>query len=469
MLGFEIDSRVWHWCSGLKLALGTEVASSEIQEKYNTSNRRRSKFSKLYKVTNITHNVFHLVLGLFAVFAFSLNRVKQHAVTRQDASMGIPQQLHLPSTSFFSSLPTVEPDEVFALLGAFFTDTHPDRVNLGAGIYCSDEGKPWPLGVVSRVEKSMHEQQDIRRHDYLPIEGDQRFLRVARDLVFAPSTTIGISSPHLPSPSSESRVVSVQTLSGTGANHIGARFVAETIRPRCVWLSNPTWPNHHDIWNAVGIDQRTYPYYDAARNALDFTTMITVLERESQPRDVLVLHACAHNPTGVDPTQEQWMAIADLCQRKELFPFFDNAYQGFASGDPARDAWAIRYFCQLQPPLEICVAQSFSKNFGLYGQRVGALHLVVNDSSKLAKARVRGKLLQLIRSEYSVSPRYGSDIVREILESESLLRDWLADLRSIISRIKSMRRALYEELCHLRTPGSWRHIIEQVSSYVPKC
>lgn len=363
-------------------------------------------------------------------------------------------------TGRFSSLPEVEKDEVFALLGQFRADTFPDRVNLGAGVYCSDEGKSWPLEVVGRIEKSMHEQHDITRHDYIPIEGDDRFLTAARDLVF---------SSTFPSPPGEQlsdpRVVSVQTISGTGANHVGARFLSDHLQPRCVWVSDPTWANHHVIWQSVGVTPRTYPYYNKADCTLNFTAMMDVLERESQAGDVILLHACAHNPTGLDPTRDQWIAIADLCYRKQLFPFLDNAYQGFASGDPVQDSWAIRYFHQYQPPMEMCVAQSFSKSFGLYGQRAGAFHLVLNDTSKTTKDRVLGNLAQLIRGEYSVAPRYGSTIVRTILESESLSNEWLAELQLMSSRIRSMRVALYEELCRLGTPGSWVHITEQIGMF----
>ncbi|KEY70216.1 hypothetical protein S7711_03433 [Stachybotrys chartarum IBT 7711] len=365
------------------------------------------------------------------------------------------------SISCFSALPQVEKDEVFSLLAAFRSDTNPQCVNLGAGVYCSDEGKSWPLRVVERVEKQLSEQKDNGRHDYLPIEGDPRFLAVARRLTFS---TDAASSAGQEQPT-ERQVVSVQTVSGTGANHLGARLLTESLQPRCVWLSNPTWANHHTIWQSLGVPQRTYPYYNASTNSIDFDAMIHVLEKEAQPQDVIVLHACAHNPTGLDPTKEQWIKVAELCQQKQLFPFFDSAYQGFASGDPDQDAWAVRYFYQLQPPMEMCVGQSFSKNFGLYGQRAGALHVVVNNLSQAERDNVKANLAHLIRTEYSVPPRYGSTIVRTILESESLTKEWLDDLQHISGRIRSMRLALHDELCRLGTPGSWRHIIDQIGMF----
>lgn len=364
--------------------------------------------------------------------------------------------------SCFSSLPEAVTDEIFDLLAAFRADTHPKRVNLAPGIYYTDEGQSWPPNVVCQVEKKLHDEADHTRHDYLPIAGDQQFLKVARDLVFfsgkdATARAAGVGGL---------RIVSVQTISGTGANHIGAKFLTDHLRPQHVWLSDPTWANHHTIWESVGLFPRLYPYYKKSDCSFDFHGMMQTLEAHAQPRDILVLHACAHNPTGLDPSKEQWMAIADLCQRKELFPFFDAAYLGFASGDPAKDAWAIRYFYEQQPRLEMVVAQSFSKNFGLYGHRTGALHLVLAQASAEIKENADANLCHLLRCEFSMAPKYGSTIVKTVLHSKELTATWMVDLQIMSNRIKSMRRALYDELVRLGAPGSWQHIIDQVSLVV---
>lgn len=178
------------------------------------------------------------------------------------------------------------------------------------------------------------------------------------------------------------------------------------------------------------------------------------------------MHACAHNPTGLDPTKEQWVAIAELCERKKLFPFFDSAYQGFASGSVKEDAWAVRYFFNHKPDMEMCVAQSFSKNFGLYGQRVGAFHFVTNRSSSSLRDVVVNNLCHLIRGEFSMGPRGGCAIVKKVLTNTELIADWYQDLQVMSSRIKSMRQALYNELVRLQTPGTWEHIVEQVRIHV---
>lgn len=241
-------------------------------------------------------------------------------------------------------------------------------------------------------------------YDYLPITGNSDFIELARDSLFGPVAQ-----------SLAGKIASVQTVSGTGANHIGARFLLDHLpartsptRPRRVWISDPTWTNHSSIWEIVAMgnpdfEQATYKYYNPTKSALDFEGMIEGLEADATEGDILLLHACAHNPTGLDPSREQWLAIAELCQRKGLFPFFDSAYQGFASGDLDLDAWAMREFATRG--MEMCVAQSFSKSFGMYGQRVGAFHLVCSTVESATNSFTQ--LADIQRSEISTPPAYG--------------------------------------------------------------
>lgn len=350
----------------------------------------------------------------------------------------------------------VPPDEIFALNGAYALDPHPQKVSLGVGVYRTDDGKPWPLPVVQRAEKELVVDDDLFRHEYTAIEGDVPFLGIARDLMF------GFEGKQAEE-EAKARIGSVQTVAGTGANHLGALFLAHHMKPPTVWLSNPSWANHQTIWELAGVPRKTYPYYHAATRSFDFEGMMSSLESEAQEGDVVLLHACAHNPTGLDPNKEQWVAIADLCERKKLFPFFDSAYQGFASGSVEEDAWAVRYFFNNKPDMEMCVAQSFSKNFGLYGQRVGAFHYCTNRASTTIRDVVVNNLCHLIRGEFSMGPRVGCSIVKKVLTSEELTADWHQDLQVMSSRIKAMRKALYSELVRLQTPGTWEHIIQQVS------
>lgn len=363
-------------------------------------------------------------------------------------------------TSLFSSLPPTPLDEPFSVNGAYIQDNHPQKVNLGIGVYRTENGAPWPLRVVEDAEKELYDAKNVARHEYLAIQGDREFLRLAADLVFGfgkgKSSVAGVVEEQ------RNRVVSVQTVSGTGANRLGAELLARNVHPRCVWIPDPTWANHHTIWELAGVERKTYPYYDSISQSFNFEGTIRVLSESAQKNDVVILHACAHNPTGADPSKEQWEALAKLCNAKGLIPFFDLAYQGFASGDADKDAWAIRHFFNDVHKMEFCVAQSFSKNFGLYGQRVGALHVVTRPAAHDVTQDLLANLCHLIRGEYSMAPRGGAEIVRTVLANEGLRDRWFEDLTTMSRRIQRMRHALYDELVKLNTPGDWKHVVNQV-------
>jgi aspartate aminotransferase len=292
-------------------------------------------------------------------------------------------------------------------------------------------------------------------HEYLPITGLPEYTSAAAALVF------GAGSPAL----KEGRVVSVQTISGTGANHLAALFLSRFYgwgnADKKVWLSDPTWVNHHAILKNVGIEPIEYPYYDPKTIGLDYAGLMGTLQ-SAAPRSVFLLHACAHNPTGVDPTAEQWQAIAEVMLEKKHYAFFDCAYQGFASGDLDKDAWAVRYF--LEKGVAMLVCQSFAKNAGLYGERVGALHVVA--STKEAGERVKSQLSVLQRSEISNPPSHGARIMSLILNDGVLFEEWKADIRTMAGRIIGMRKELHRLLTEeLKTPGSWEHIVTQIGMF----
>ena len=267
----------------------------------------------------------------------------------------------------------------------------------------------------------------------------------------------------------EERAISLQTISGTGAVHLGALFLAKFYSPptsegKVVYLSNPTWANHHQIFSNVDLPIKTYPYFSAKTKGLDFDGMIKSLE-DATEGSIIVLHACAHNPTGVDPTKEQWKEIAALMKRKALLPFFDCAYQGFASGDLNKDAWAVRHF--VEQGFELVVAQSYAKNFGLYGERAGCFHFVTGPASdaKETAVRVGSQLAILQRSEISNPPAFGARVASLILNDEKLFAGWEENLREMSGRIISMRTALREKLESMKTPGTWKHITEQIGMF----
>lgn len=359
------------------------------------------------------------------------------------------------ATSFpADAVPQAPEDPLFQLMRLYRADDSKTKVDLGIGAYRDNNGKPWVLPVVRKAEDIIHNDPEAN-HEYLPIAGLSTLTSKAAELIF------GAASPAL----AEKRVVSVQTISGTGAVHLGGLFLARFYHgQRTVYLSNPTWANHNQIFANVGLDRALYPYFDKQSRGLDFAGMTAAIEA-APDHSVILLHACAHNPTGVDPTPDQWHQLADLLRRKHHLPFFDCAYQGFASGDLARDASAIRYF--VEQGFELLVAQSFAKNFGLYGERAGCLHFVAAPGAggPDTATRVTSQLALLQRSEISNPPSYGARIASTVLNNAALFAEWEDNLRTMSGRIIGMRKALREKLEALGTPGTWNHITEQIGMF----
>ncbi|TBU35803.1 aspartate aminotransferase [Dichomitus squalens] len=356
------------------------------------------------------------------------------------------------SAERWTEVPLAPPDAIFKLTAAFKADTYPNKVNLGVGAYRDDNDKPWVLPVVKKATDILVKDPALD-HEYLPITGLPEFTSAAARLIF------GSDSPVI----AEERVTSVQTISGTGANHLGALFLSRFYgwNDKRVYVSDPTWVNHHQIFPLAGIPVSTYPYYDPQTIGLAFGPFLETL-KNAAPRSVFLLHACAHNPTGVDPTREQWGQIADVLLEKGHFAFFDCAYQGFASGDLDNDAWAVREFVRRNVPLLVC--QSFAKNAGLYGERVGALHVV--SPSKEAAVRIKSQLSVLARSEISNPPAHGARLVSLILNNSELFEEWKRDIRTMAGRIIDMRKELHRLLTEeLKTPGNWDHIVNQIGMF----
>jgi len=292
-------------------------------------------------------------------------------------------------------------------------------------------------------------------HEYLPIAGLATFTSAAAKLI------LGADSPAL----AEKRAYSMQTISGTGAVHLGALFISKFYQGKpTVYFSNPTWANHNQIFNNVHLPIATYPYFSKSTKGLDFAGMKQAIS-DAPDRSIILLHACAHNPTGVDPTKDQWKELAVLLKKKSHFPFFDCAYQGFASGDLAKDAWAVRYF--VEQGFELCIAQSFAKNFGLYGERAGCFHFVTSPAADAQKniGRIGSQLAILQRSEISNPPAYGARIASSILNDEKLFAEWEENLKTMAGRIIDMRTALRSKLEELKTPGTWNHITDQIGMF----
>lgn len=347
---------------------------------------------------------------------------------------------------FFNKVEEAPADALFALVARHKADTFEKKVDLSVGAYRDNDGKPWILPVVKRVDGMINADPTLN-HEYLPIAGLADFTTAGASLIFGKNHGLTVSS--------------VQTISGTGANHLAAVFLKKFHPSKNIYLPDPTWANHKGIFNHAGLNVKSYPYYDKKTSGLDYDGLIKTLSTETAPGDIVLLHACAHNPTGVDPTPEQWRGIAKVVQEKQLFPLFDSAYQGFASGDLDADAYAVRYFAGLG--IELAVCQSFSKNFGLYGQRAGNLHVVVKSENE--RKAVQSQLAAIERAEISNPPAYGARIVARTLNNPDLFDEWVRDLRTMANRIIEMRKALRSKLEELNTPGTWNHITDQIGMF----
>jgi aspartate aminotransferase, cytoplasmic len=311
-------------------------------------------------------------------------------------------------------------------------------------------------------------------HEYLPIAGLAEFTSAAQKLILGPDSPAikegRVRMPHLRPPQHHTNILqaaTLQTISGTGAVHLGGLFLSKFLArpsPPTIYLSNPTWANHNQIFTNVDLSIKQYPYFSAKTKMLDCDGLLSTLKSAEQG-SIILLHACAHNPTGVDPTESQWKQIATVMRQRKLFPFFDCAYQGFASGNLAQDNFAIRYF--IEQGFEMIIAQSFAKNFGLYGERAGTFHFVAapGPNAKDVTKRVASQLAILQRSEISNPPAYGARIASIVLNDPSLFAQWEEDLKTMSGRIIDMRKALKQHLDELKTPGTWEHITSQIGMF----
>ena len=328
----------------------------------------------------------------------------------------------------FEHVALAPPDAIFGLSEAFKKDPNPDKINLGAGVYKDEDGRTPVLACVKAAEARILEHEPSKT--YLPIDGAPAYGEAVRELIF------GREHPVV----AEQRAVTAHCPGGTGAIRVACDLL-KRVRPEAtVWLSGPTWPNHPQILDAVGLETATYPYFDRESNGLDFPGMIDALGR-ARANDVVLLHGCCHNPSGVDPTPEQWAQIGEVLAERQAVPLVDFAYQGFAIGI-REDAGGIHALCDRLSEMIVC--SSFSKNFGLYSERVGAL-TVISSSEERALA-VQSQVKSLVRANYSNPPVHGSAIVTTILGDAELRAQWRQELAQMRDRIHAMRRLFAAEL-----------------------
>src|SRR5215475_12052563 len=321
----------------------------------------------------------------------------------------------------FSQIELAPPDPIIGLTEAFNSDANPKKVNLGAGVYQDGAGKIPILGVVQEAQERLLEKEETK--NYMPIDGIPAFNQQAQSFL------LGADSGVL----AGARAVTVQALGGTGALKVGADFLKRFFGASQVWISDPSWENHRQLFEAAGFTVNSYPYYDPRTRGLDFTSMLDAL-RKLPARSIVVLHACCHNPTGVDLSREEWTRLVDLFQTAGLIPFFDIAYQGFSEGIDA-DAFAVRAFAEAG--VHCLIAQSFSKSFALYRERVGAL-TVVTASEEEAK-RVRSQIKRIVRTNYSSPASHGAQLVATVLADAEMRACWEGELAEMRERIRRMR------------------------------
>ena len=344
---------------------------------------------------------------------------------------------------FFDHIQAAPADPILGLGEAFKAETRAEKVNLGIGVYKDASGQTPILRAVKTAETRLLASEDTK--NYLGIDGVAAYNAATQVLLFGAEHEIIASQ----------RAKTAQSLGGSGALRVAAEFIKQHTAAQNVWISAPTWPNHNAIFNAVGINIRDYRYYDPAAHALDWDGMLADLA-QAQKGDVVLLHGCCHNPTGIDPTSEQWQTLAKMAAEKGWLPLFDFAYQGFANGLD-EDAQGLRTF--LQHNREVLIASSYSKNFGMYNERVGAFTLVANDADTAARAFSQVKTI--IRRLYSNPASHGAATVAMVLNDTELKAQWIAELDEMRARIKTMRQKFVDLLQEYGAKQDFGFIVRQ--------
>lgn len=334
-------------------------------------------------------------------------------------------------------------DAILGLGEAFAKDTNPAKINLSVGVYKDEGGNTPILECIKTAGQRVLESQTTK--GYLGMQGSPAYTAAVLSLLFGEGHEVLESG----------RAAAAQTPGGTGALRVAGDFIRTMLPGAKVWLSDPTWANHAGIFKAAGLETATYPYFDPATNGIDFPAMLAAIEQMPEG-DVILLHGCCHNPTGADPTPEQWSQIADAVNARGLLPLLDFAYQGFADGIE-EDAVALRTLAQ--PGRELLVCSSFSKNFGLYNDRIGALTVVAGSSEAAQKAMSHVKLR--IRTNYSNPPAHGAALVTTVLGDSELRAQWVEEVAGMRSRIHEMRRKFVDSLAAQGVDRDFSFIINQ--------
>lgn len=347
----------------------------------------------------------------------------------------------------FEVVKTAPSDPILGLTDAFKKDSRSHKINLGVGIYKTDQGETPVLDCVKKAESLLLENEKTK--SYLSIEGNAAYAKCVQALLFSAQSEI-ISSQ---------RAATAQAPGGTGSLRIAADFMVSQLGIKRIWVSNPTWANHGNIFKAAGLEIVQYTYYNEESKSLDFDGMLASLS-QAQQGDAVLFHGCCHNPTGIDPTASQWQQIAELAAKQQVLGLFDFAYQGFGVGIE-EDAQGLRIFAQHNQ--ELLVANSFSKNFGLYNERVGAVTLVAKNQEIATSAfsQVKG----IIRSNYSNPPSHGAAVVSAILNDAELTALWHDEVAQMRQRIHQMRELFVKTLKEKGAQGDFSFITNQCGMF----
>lgn len=343
----------------------------------------------------------------------------------------------------FERIAAAPADPILGLADLFRADDRPHKINLGIGVYKDETGKTPVLTSVKKAEQYLLENETTK--NYLSIDGLADFAQCTQALLFGKESALITSQ----------RARTAQTPGGTGALRVAADFLANQTTAKRIWVSNPSWPNHKNVFESAGLEVCEYQYYDATQHALDFDGMVTAL-RDAKAGDIVLFHGCCHNPTGIDPTAEQWSALAEMSLANGWLPLFDFAYQGFARG-LEEDAEGLRIFAASHQ--ELIVASSYSKNFGLYNERVGAFTLVASNAEIASTAFSQVK--STIRANYSNPPAHGAAVVATILSNDALRAIWEQELTDMRQRIQRMRQLFVNTLQEKGARGDFSFIINQ--------
>ena len=347
------------------------------------------------------------------------------------------------SAPLFAAIEMAPRDPILGITEAFNADQHPEKTNLGVGVYYDDNGKVPLLGCVQKAESLLMEK--LAPRTYLPIEGLAAYDKAVQELVFGANSEVVTSK----------RAITAQAIGGTGALKLGADFLKRFSPNAQVYISDPSWENHRALFESAGFVVNNYPYYDTTTKGVNFDGMLASLQ--SMPAgSIVLLHACCHNPTGADLTDQQWAQVIQVASERGLVPFLDMAYQGFGDGIN-EDGKVVGMFAAAGGPL--FVSNSFSKSFSLYGERVGALSIVAANSEEAA--RLMSQLKRVIRTNYSNPPMHGGQVVAMALATPELRKLWEEELAGMRVRIKVMRQALVDKLKAKAPQHNFDFVIQQ--------